>query len=182
MPTEPDKFYVGMIDFFSIILPGFVLAFYLNILISNGKIPVPFVASLSEPERWVVLIVGSYILGHFIFLIGSFLDRAYDAVREKIVPFEKNLPLKTALDIKNKRLTELGLNNSAINAFQWAKCRLALEYPGALNHVQRLEADSKFFRSLLVILVILCVIFAQANQGWWALVCLLLAIASVWRY
>ena len=39
-----------------------------------------------------------------------------------------------------------------INAFQWAKARLTAECPLALSEVQRFEADSKFFRSFVVVL------------------------------
>jgi ADP-ribose pyrophosphatase YjhB (NUDIX family) len=54
--------------------------------------------------------------------------------------------------------------NSAINTFQWCKARLTLERPEALATVQRFEADSKFFRSLIIVLFILIARGLVENQ------------------
>lgn len=86
-----------------------------------------------------------------------------------------------AVKIKEHHLDPLK-SSGAVNAFQWSKARLALDKPEALATVQRFEADSKFFRSLLIVL---CILFL------WALVQERLALAlvivpmlglSFWRY
>jgi len=182
MAAEPEKFHVSMIDFFSIILPGAVMAFYLRTVAERSVIPVAFPAPKSEAEGWVIFAISSYIIGHFLFLSGSFLDKGYDALRTKYYPKEKNFPLLTALKIKKANPTLEQLDDEAINAFQWTKCRLALTYPSALAHVQHFEADSKFFRSLFVVLLILFVSFSLTSHTWFAIACLLMAAAALWRF
>ncbi len=59
---------------------------------------------------------------------------------------------------------------------------LALEHPEALATIQRFEADSKFFRSLLVVL---CVIFPWGlieNRYWATLVSVPVLVLAFWRY
>jgi ADP-ribose pyrophosphatase YjhB (NUDIX family) len=69
-----------------------------------------------------------------------------------------------------------------INAFQWSKARLTLEKPSAMEPVQRFEANSKFFRSLVVILIV--ALLLDAVFGKWPIVvasALLLPLA-LWRF
>ena len=182
MAAEPEKFHVGMIDFFSIILPGAILAFHLRAMVQQGKIPAILTAPQSDVEGWVVFAIASYVLGHFLFLVGSWIDGGYDVLREKFAPLEKNFPLKTAIEIKKTHFPPERFHDQAINTVQWTKCRLALAHPAALAHVERFEADSKFFRSLFVVLLILFVSFTVTCRGWFGLACLLLAAASLFRY
>jgi hypothetical protein len=181
MPAEPEKFHVSMIDFFSIILPGAVMTFYLRTLAERSTPPIDLVKFRRE-EGWVAFAIASYIIGHFLFLAGSFLDYAYDFFREKFWSKEKDFPRLTALKIKSASLLPCQIDDKAINAFQWAKCRLTLSYPAALAHVQRFEADSKFFRSLFVVLLILFVHFSVTMHPWFAFVSFAMAAAAVWRY
>jgi 8-oxo-dGTP pyrophosphatase MutT (NUDIX family) len=162
MGFEPQKFFIGMIDFFSVWLPGAILAYALKdvgTLILFGSAPPVGV------EFWVVFLLVSYLAGHFIFLIGSAeLDPIYDEIKGgKAHPgivlrwLAGNLDRKDdeavgrAQSLKNAYLRRLQAS-SAVNAFQWSKARLALEHPEALALVNRFEADSKFFRSLCVLL------------------------------
>ena len=74
-----------------------------------------------------------------------------------------------------------------INAFQWAKARLIIQCPSALLEVQRFEADSKFFRSLVVVLLFLAVWLSwkafSGNLSWLVvLLCLFFSGLSFWRY
>ena len=61
--------------------------------------------------------------------------------------------VQQALAFRDVSIAKKG-GKANINAFQWAKARLTLEHPVALAAVQRFEADSKFFRSFVVVLVI----------------------------
>jgi hypothetical protein len=56
-------------------------------------------------------------------------------------------------------------SRQAMNCFQWSKARLALTHPQALAGVERFEGDSKFFRSLCVVLPLL-VGWAIAGCDW----------------
>jgi hypothetical protein len=70
----------------------------------------------------------------------------------------------------------------AINTYQWAKLLLGFEKPEALAAVQRFEADSKFFRSLFVVMYFLLIVafFERPIH----IVCLIGALMglALWRY
>lgn len=217
MNFEPQKFFIGVIDLFSVLLPGAVLTFLLKdplwqILVCNTK---PQACHLAEPgypggaEGVAIFLITSYLLGHFIFLIGSAAldDHIYDPVKaatfadqvrnvakgEKLSPswarllakvFLKNStapPVRQAVKIKEYYLDPLNASLS-VNAFQWAKAQLTLDHPEALASVQRFEADSKFFRSLFVVL---CIVFPWSllvHRYLLAIACLPLLVLAFWRY
>lgn len=182
MSSEPDKFHIGIIDFFSVILPGAVLTFQLRSLADEGFFGNHFPSVKSDTEGWIVFLVIAYILGHFIFLLGSWLDRIYDVMLERLLPRKNNLPFEEALKIMTRHLDFIGIDKKAINVFQWIKCRLAIAHPTALNHVQRFEADSKFFRSLVVVLIFLMALALMRHNMLMLVVYLVLIGISVWRY
>jgi len=179
---EPEKFHIGVIDLFAVILPGALLAFYLRSLALVGTFGWHLPAWSAQIEGWVLFAVIAYILGHFIFLVGSLVDLAYDALREKFVTRARNFPLQAALAVRTFHLPAGQFDERSINAFQWAKSRLALDYPVAFHHVQRFEADSKFFRSLFLVLVILAGWSLFTPTRWLAVVCAVFALLSLWRY
>lgn len=207
MDVEPQKFFIGVIDFFSILLPGAILTFA-----AKNKIgPLLFGSSYGElvgTAGWIAFLFSAYLLGHFIFLIGSCLDaRLYDRIRNatheahiRCLSRGEALParwasaaarllmkenvdraLTQAIRLKNHYLGRLGAS-SAVNAFQWSKARLTLEYPEAMAAVQRFEADSKFFRSLVVVLAILIPVIAVNHQPLLAAVAAIMLVLAFWRY
>ena len=71
-----------MIDFFSILLPGAVVTALIKREVEPILFPSVFPKYTSEVEGWAVFLFASYLLGHFVFLIGSWLDdRAYEKIR-----------------------------------------------------------------------------------------------------
>jgi hypothetical protein len=73
------------------------------------------------------------------------------------------------------------------NCFQWSRAVLRIRAPAALAEVLRHEADSKFFRSLFVVFILLLACSLAHVPGsdklplpGWLLV--LLAVLSYWRY
>jgi ADP-ribose pyrophosphatase YjhB (NUDIX family) len=180
MSFEPEKFFIGLMDFFSILLPG-AMAVFLLMDWAPAIIGVNKYNSLSLEARWALFFASSYLLGHFVFLVGArFLDDyVYDPIRDyrrkqiKKLGAGKNLSPKWARDVliffirkdadeplfKAMRIKEFYLApfnaSSSINTFQWCKARLTNENPGAFEIVQRFEADAKFFRSFVVVLSVL---------------------------
>lgn len=184
MSFEPQKFFLGVIDFFAIILPGAILTFLVKDSLG------PFLLSshydkLTGAPGWVAFLGGSYLLGHFVFLIGAGLldDYTYDPLRKasygeqisrladdkRLSPLparflarifmgkESDRAVNLAVRIKEHYVGPLG-GAKAINAFQWSKAKLILAHPAAIEEVHRLEADSKFFRSLVIVCIIVIAI------------------------
>lgn len=71
MAYKPGDFFIGVIDFFGILVPGAVLLYL------QGKSLVQLVG-LKLPDdqaaQWVAFAVGSYVLGNFLLWFGAPLD------------------------------------------------------------------------------------------------------------
>jgi 8-oxo-dGTP pyrophosphatase MutT (NUDIX family) len=208
MSFEPQKFFIGLIDFFSILLPGALLTYMVRDDLGPPILGHAY-SHLGEKEGPLVFLFASYLLGHFIFLLGAWLldDFCYASIRnatrwEQIkslsaggtLPFpwfrrlarfffksDVDFSLRKAEQIKEHYLSPLNAK-SDVNTFQWSKARLTLECPEAQASVQRFEADSKFFRSLVVVLLILIPWSIYSHNWPVALGILPLMLLAFWRY
>ena len=206
--AEPEKFFVGIIDFFSVLLPGALLTYLLRDELRDHVLSDHNYAMLSGTEGWVVFLISSYLLGHFIFLLGAPLDEhVYDPIRKAsydaqlkelakgkaLSPYWARLmasfffkkgsdqAVTRAVALKEQYLKPLQAI-SAVNAFQWCKARLALDHPQALSAVQSFEAHSKFFRSLVVVLCIVIPGALAIGDEVLAVTCVPLLILAFWRF
>jgi 8-oxo-dGTP pyrophosphatase MutT (NUDIX family) len=208
MNFEPQKFFIGLVDFFSIFMPGALLTYLGKDWATSVLHQAPLV--LDSTEAGIVFLFASYLLGHFAYLVGGTLDDwLYDPLRKatywgQIDRLAKSKSLshpvwralaesKLLFDqsadraviqvarIKARTLRGLAAQN-AINAYQWSKARLSKEHPEGLVAVQRFEADSKFFRSFVVVLAVLAAIYAVQREWTLALVCAGFLLPALWRY
>jgi len=208
MNFDPQKFFIGLMDFFSILLPGALLTYLLmsavGPVVLGDRYP-----QLAGAQAWAAFLFASYLFGHLVFLLGSWLDEFYDwarrytlntqiamlARRGRLLPWparalislvfkgERNRAVDRAVRIKEQALGPLQAQDS-INAFQWCKALLTIESPASLAVVQRFEADSKFFRCFAVVLVLL--LAGWPLQHRWPLVgvpvVMGLLLLALWRY
>lgn len=209
MSFDPDKFFVGLIDFFSILLPGALITWFTKDFLGAAVLADKGFAQLGSAQAWGVFLFASYLFGHLVFLLGSWLDELFDwarrhtlnkqisrlARRGQLLPWpvraliwlvfkrERDLAVERARKIKEAMLAPLNAQD-AINTFQWGKALLTLESRESLAIVQRFEADSKFFRSLTVVLIF--VLVAWPWQHKWPIIgfpmALALFVISIWRY
>jgi len=209
MDFDPKKFFIGVIDFFSVLLPGALFTYELMDDIGPQFLGERY-KLLEGTAAWVAFLFGSYVFGHFIFLLGAaFLDRLlYDRIRNattgreierladgKVPPsiltrFLARLLIKKesdeaqtrAIDIKKHYINPVG-SNSGINTFQWSKARLVLEnHAEAMATVLRFEADSKFFRSFAVVIFLLLVWKTSKQEYSFALGSIPFLGLALWRY
>jgi ADP-ribose pyrophosphatase YjhB (NUDIX family) len=220
MSFEPQKFFIGLVDFFAVWLPGALLVYLLKDSLVPTILGVDNYNRLAGNEGWAVFLFTSYLVGHFIFLIGSSLldDQIYDRIRkatewEQIsrlsngkngsnvifrylarILMKSDDALRQAIRIKEE-CVDPRISQNALNVFQWSKAKLVLNHPAAMESIQRFEADSKFFRSLVVVcLLIIGLFFADAvyrflylkplvaNMPVLAVIALLVAILAFLRY
>jgi 8-oxo-dGTP pyrophosphatase MutT (NUDIX family) len=207
MSFEPKNFFIGLMDFFSILMPGALLTYYIGnhswqCLFHN--VPMP-----DGTQGWIVFLFSSYLLGHFVFLVGAALmdECVYEKIRNAtfyrqvkrivdgenlssrllrflakyLIKKDSDKGVLAAIKIKKKYLDSLNASSS-INAFQWCKAKLSLENPAAFDLVQRFEADSKFFRSLFVVLIILIPYAICQREFAFAGIGALLIGFAFWRY
>jgi hypothetical protein len=171
---------LGVIDFFAILLPGSVLSGFLWLawrLLEHPPLP-PF--EVAGAPGWVGFIVVSYILGHLAFLVGSPLDGLYDAYRRWRHPVASDRAYLHATEIKERMLGPL--HADVINTFRWSKENLQIREPAAASEVHRLEADSKFFRTLIVVFVLVAAYLLHAGFWWHAVAATVIILGSFHRY
>lgn len=183
MSFTPDKFFIGLMEFFSILLPGMVVTFAGLVLMysrerSDADAVLTFPA-IDSAQTVFAFLICSWIVGHVIFLLGSILDDLlYDRLRERtlnkeIARIASGRPLsswwiRSTVFVVFKReenaaveaagrLREKYLQDTAstMNTFKRSKEWLRTRSPVSLAAVERFEADSKFFRSFAASLVIL---------------------------
>ena len=207
MIFDPSKFFIGLLDFFSILLPGALLTY---LFMDNvGPVVLGDRYAKLDDYAFAAFLFASYLFGHLVFLLGSWLDEFYDwarrytlnkqiillARRGRPLPWparaliwlvfkrESNLAVDRAGRIKRHALAPLKASD-AVNTFQWSKALLNTESPASLAVVQRFEADSKFFRCFAVVLLIL--LCSWPWHRYWPLagipVVLALLLLALWRY
>lgn len=188
MDTKPQNIYISVIDFFSVLLPGglltyFLFGLYYSSVFGDGSI---FPEPANNTAIWIVFVFVAYIIGNIVFTLASFLDVGYNKILRPIFRSNYDLTYKTARQIHSKyinkddRLKELleqkqisddehkkilkNKNYEIFNTFKWSQHYLLFEKPEALAEVQQIEANSKFFRSLVItFLIIACLLFGQAK-------------------
>ena len=228
MGFDPQRFFIGVIDLFSVILPGMIATYALETTWGESLFGRTY-TGLSGADAVLAFIIASYLLGHFIFLLGAALldSRVYGPLRRqwfKSGEVELEAPAPERADSANARSASptpvrarlealrrgavlmlmgeptfdkaaydratklrdqsLGVIDATgtLNAFQWSKARLLLEQPIALARVERFEADSKFFRSLSVLLTLVAAVSAIRSSWGLTLIAVVLTLLALWRY
>lgn len=209
MNIKPQDFFIGVIDFFSVILPGALVTYFLkgimytNVFGHDNVFPLPE----TNTQKWIVFLLITYIIGNLIFLIASLLlDKlVYDKyLRNKFLKKNFDLSYHTATAIRDqylsskswicqlietKRLKEKDIEEllekdkyEIINTFKWTKSFLAIKFPEALNDIKKFEADSKFFRSLVIAFIIIGTILLSKGDWLSGLCFIILSLLSLFRY
>lgn len=233
MADKPGDFLIGVVDFFAILLPGAVVAFFLTGTAGAYAQHRPEIfgdnpsALWADARGWAIFAIASYLLGQIVYLLGSLLDWPYNVVRKFFMaemgtrkkaqgveaPGEGGLCTrlkqsrvyrgvqKTFKDawgwlkwgwVYNQALYEGATalkerrgGAEGIKTYQWAKANIQIHSPGAIAEIHRLEADQKFFRGLIVVLLFACGLlwYKSKNFGWVELATLgCLAPLSFWKY
>ena len=191
MDIKPQNFFIGVVDFFSVWLPGAILTWCLVIMYYNPGIEKTLRISDNETVRIIFFLFATYVIGSILFGFSSLLDILYDKKLRTLFKTKDRddfkLEVNTAAAIRNtfidtdewiaKHLQSGELTNAQvkklyakeyryiINTYKWSQHYLLFKNPDALADVKRLEADSKFFRSLvLTFLIISAMLVISRNQ------------------
>lgn len=226
---KPGDFFIGVVDFFAILLPGVIAAGLLALRLN-------FVPAHPEALFWVALFVGGYLIGHLLHAVGSILDpllydpvfeaeekietcylmnhtrpararvgeRIVFALREyahrnhQLLAYTRSL-VKASPEYANG-MAEKVFGLAVLKAFeydprkssarptgvyQWTRTWLRGRSPEATTELDRLEADSKLFRTLGIVLPITVCLGWQRLGGLGPLVrpaAIVTIFLSLWRY
>jgi hypothetical protein len=181
--------FLGVIDLFAVVMPGLLLVGVLQMLYPGSTIGAGF--PKGDSAAWLAIFVEAYIAGQFLFLVSSKLDGfVYHRLLRRWLEDDGGLAYEIASELKSRYFDDsLGEADRLhpMNTFVWAKTVMALRAPGALVEVQRFEADSKFFRSLTVLMPILGLLVASAKPTLYGVAPVLFCASvltglAAWRY
>jgi hypothetical protein len=181
--TKPSDFFVGVVEFFSVLLPGAFLAYATRLLPGDlvfGRILPPLDKVNRGTENWIVFVFASYVIGHFVFQAGSLLDHSYDKwYRPRKAASEGDDLFRTAAamkcDLEN-------VPNTVSNAFKWASAYVRTHSPSAIALVDQFEASQKFFRSMVIAFTVYALLCVGTGRWLGAALFVLLAYFSYVRF
>ena len=175
MSYKPSDFFVGVLDFFSVLLPGAMLA-YLGRRIAYNVFAPPLTQLNGPVEGWVAFTFASYLLGQFTFLVSAtFMDDLYDHTYLQYRRRNGDAVMAKARDLQGK-------NTSLAGTLKWANVFVRIHSASMGDILDQLEATSKFFRSVTVVLMIFAIVLLFWHRPGAALVCAGLILLSFWRF
>ena len=99
-------------------------------------------------------------------MAGSRLDASYDRWRKREHAFDRDKTYNAARNLQEKLTPDLV--GGELTTLKWAKAYLQVRAAQAREEVDRLEAEQKFFRSLVVIAAIFAAHFVLREQSLFA--------------
>src|SRR6185437_6035944 len=166
---KPTDLFIGVIDFFAVLVPGVVAVIAVGWAM---KFPLP---EKQDASFLGAVLVAGFVLGHILHGLGSFLDvlvydplfkpldhnqdvhglrrRSYFRANDKLYGAAKSLITYSAHEGSADAGQDLGTRPRQLptGLYQWARAWLRIHSPEATAELDRLEADSKLFRSLSVL-------------------------------
>ncbi len=150
---KPGDFLLGVFDFFAVLLPGSLATWLALQYIPAGALQDALSFGLGGTPDPVVLgtafLVSSYMLGHFVFMTGAHLDPSYDRWLRRAKPLSRDTTFDAAKKVRDT-LSE-DLHGAEFTLLKWSKVYIQITAPNARAEIDRLEADQKFFRSVVVV-------------------------------
>jgi|SRR5271165_882893 len=167
---KPGDFLLGVLDFFGILLPGglatWLVAQYIPPKALREALSFGLGDGTAKPDSLVLgaaFLLSSYLLGHFVFMAGAKLDPSYDRWRKRTKPKNRDMAFVEAEKVQ-KKLTA-GLVGGDFTTLKWARTYVQVKAPAARVEIDRLEADQKFFRSLVVVFALAAAHFLLREQS-----------------
>jgi general stress protein CsbA len=176
MGYKPNDFFVGLVDFFAIVLPGALLAFLCLDLAEKHIFGAILPSIRSQAEGWAGFLLAAYLFGQFISLIGAtFMDWIYDHTYLRYRRRDGDLRYEKAKKLAGDYADLAGV-------LKWAGAFVRLRSADAALEIDRFEATSKFFRGLFVVLLVYLISFISSGQWVAVLVVIALLALSFWRF
>ena len=155
---KPADFFIGVMEFFAVLMPGALLVYLLLLLAPElaAAVVAPF-GTTSEVVKWSAFGVAAYVSGHLLHHVGSVLDGWYDKgyarARRR---FGDERLLQEARELVR---TDLGGDLQQVSTFEWAGSWVRAHNDAAGAELEHAGADAKFFRSLCIVAALGVLVF-----------------------
>ncbi len=175
---KPSDIFFGVTDFFSVLLPGCLLtwvAYQYDLYLTFGR---TFSIPSSEIGQFAYFLLVSYTLGHVIFIISSKIDDwFYDRYRKKYLNLSNDSCFENA-----KKLKISTVSDEIMNTYKYSQHFIGLKNPEMLAEIKKIEADSKFFRSLIIAFLIIAILLIFYKEWLQSLFFLVSSFLSFFPY
>jgi hypothetical protein len=175
---KPSEFFLGIIDFFGILIPGAVLVYLHRPLLLGllDLIGAPPPVPDNQVSLWIIFLIGAYVLGQFLFGIGELLDK----LQKILQPESKDVYYQ---GVKGKMDLPVGKKNRK-EAYYRAYSIVRLSNTDAIAEIDRQTAEFKLFRSLAVVFLLdFPLAWASGVLDWGrAAVMIVLFALALWRF
>jgi hypothetical protein len=193
--TKPSDFFIGVVDFFAVLLPGAVLVYILQPPIVTGM-PKAWLP-VTPTQSWVMFLVLAYITGHLLHALGSLLLDKYVYQMLYLPRFRSShwkaakltgnpYALQKDEDATKTLLARVCLttkvNPTGTNYYDWCLSDVRVNSPAGTIEVDRLQADSKFFRSMVFVFFVAALVSFREAPIWLTLGAAALAVFAIWRF
>jgi hypothetical protein len=204
---KPSDISIGVTDFFSVLLPGSLLTWFCHCYSYQTCLELKHPICLPEErsEQIALFLLVAYIVGNLLFIVASKIDDwFYDPFRKKYLNTNEDICFQTAKFIRNQYINLEHIKNNLVkskvlsldengkpmskahevfNIYKWVLAYIGIKKPELLEEVKKYEADSKFFRSLIITFFLIAIsILLNENNGIAFTSFLILAFLSFYRY
>lgn len=194
--AKPSDFFLSVVDFFAVLLPGASIVYLLQPIIVMPALWSP----ASPTQGWVVFLVLAYIAGHLLHAVGSWLldDYVYGKLYIPLWRSSHWRAAKLARQANPSALHEdkeaastllarvyltTDANPQGTNYYDWCLSDVRRRCPAGATEVDRVQADSKFFRSMVFVFLVAGLISLGKCLVWWVSVgAVALAVFAIWRF
>jgi hypothetical protein len=192
--TKPADFFIGVTDFFAVLLPGAALVYLLQPRVLAGA-PLAWLPT-TPTQAWVMFLVLAYIAGHLLHAFGSWLLDKYINGRLYLPRFRPShvraaklakdpSALRKDTDAAETLLARVCLtteiDSTGTNYYDWCLSDVRVRSPAGATEVDRLQGDSKFFRSMVFVFLVAALVgFREAM--WVSFGAVALTAFALWRF
>jgi len=171
---KPGDFFVDIIDFFGILVPGAVLL-YLQSGLALKYLGWSY--SMDSPVKGMVFAVGAYVGGQFLMHASQCWNRPHGF----FYPEKNDQYYREA---QKTILLPANISNDRTNAFYRAFAYVRLNSPSGLAEIERQMAEYKMFRSMILVFALDGIFQTITNRGWPSriFVSLGLCLAAGWQF
>jgi len=195
--AKPSDFFIGVTDFFAVLLPGASVLYVFRPVIFTRQFG-PWLPT-TPAQSWALFFVLAYIAGHLLHAMASWLldDYVYDKL---YVPRWRRSHWRAAKWIREADPAGLSKDTEAAGTLlarvyltnrvnpqgtSYYDCCLAdlrVNSPAGAAEVDRVQADSKFFRSMVFVFLVAALVALRKCLPWVSAGCAVLAIFATWRF
>ena len=176
---KPGDLFLNVLGFFAVLVPGALLAYLGSDVIvgwAGGALP----AIVGNVQHWVAFLVVSYLLGQTLYALGSWrLDPLYKAW---YVPYKTNKKGDLFTNLMNRIEQLMGDDKAITTLYPWARAYVTVRDAGAAASIERLDADSKFFRAMTLVMLVAALRFAGHGKFLLVLAAAFAVVGSFLRF